>query len=153
MHKLLTILAFLLIGSVANAEENKGVENILNDIVKTEIKEAEETYSWNDNDSLTFSEQMLIRKGLKDCISYVVDNVDTKVPSLSYYIEWNADGSVLKLSQTNIFDYGMEDYYEVSAIVTKLVRDCKIVANPSKHKSWNRTDLTIDLADPFNDFN
>ena len=153
MHKLLTILAFLLIGSVANAEENKGVENILNDIVKTEIKEAEETYSWNDNDSLTFSEQMLIRKGLKDCISYVVDNVDTKVPSLSYYIEWNTDGSVLKLSQTNIFDYGMEDYYEVSAIVTKLVRDCKIVANPSKHKSWNRTDLTIDLADPFNDFN
>ena len=153
MYKLLTILAFLLIGSVANAEENKGVENILNDIVKTEIKEAEETYSWNDNDSLTFSEQMLIRKGLKDCISYVVDNVDTKVPSLSYYIEWNADGSVLKLSQTNIFDYGMEDYYEVSAIVTKLIRDCKIVANPSKHKSWNRTDLTIDLADPFNDFN
>ena len=153
MHKLLTILAFLLIGSVANAEENKGVENILNDIVKTEIKEAEETYSWNDNDSLTFSEQMLIRKGLKDCISYVVDNVDTKIPSLTYDIEWNADGSVLKLSQTNIFDYGMEDYYEVSAIVTKLVRDCKIVANPSKHKSWNRTDLTIDLADPFNDFN
>ena len=153
MYKLLTILAFLLIGSVANAEENKGVENILNDIVKTEIKEAEETYSWNDNDSLTFSEQMLIRKGLKDCISYVVDNVDTKVPSLSYYIEWNADGSVLKLSQTNIFDYGMEDYYEVSAIVTKLVRDCKIVANPSKHKSWNRTVLTIELADAFRDFN
>ena len=54
MHKLLTILAFLLIGSVANAEENKGVENILNDIVKTEIKEVEETYSWNN--SLTFSE-------------------------------------------------------------------------------------------------
>jgi len=151
MHKLLTILAFLLIGSVANAEENKGVENILNDIVKTEIKEVEETYSWNN--SLTFSEEALIRKGLKDCISYVVDNVDTKIPSLTYDIEWNTDGSVLKLSQTNIFDYGMEDYYEVSSIVTKLVRDCKIVANPSKHKSWNRTVLTIELADPFRDFN
>ena len=151
MHKLLTILAFLLIGSVANAEENKGVENILNDIIKTEIKEVEETYSWNN--SLTFSEHALIRKGLKDCISYVVDNVDTKIPSLTYDIEWNTDGSVLKLSQTNIFDYGMEDYYEVSAIVTKLVRDCKIVANPSKHKSWNRTVLTIELADPFRDFN
>ena len=69
--------------------------------------------------------------------------MDTKIPSLTYDIEWNTDGSVLKLSQTNIFDYGMEDYYEVSAIVTKLVRDCKIVANPSKHKSCNRTVLTI----------
>ena len=137
MHKLLTILAFLLIGSVANAEENNQFN--LTDMVNAEIQKAE---PMKGPTNLTFSEIDLIRKNLEECI----DIENAGIPSLTYVFEFNSDGSVLNLNQVNIFDYGIENYYEITSKVTKSLIDCKVIANPGKYESWKDIELTIDLG-------
>ena len=138
MKKFLTILSFLLIGSVANAGQITDILNEQLDAVK------DTTPMVLQQDNLTLSEINLISDNINECVN--PSNIDTKIPSITYEIEFNKDGSVSKLVNTNPFDYGVSNYEEIVSLVSDSIKNCKVIANPGKHNSWKVVHLTIDLG-------
>ena len=98
----------------------------------------------NASESLTEGEFILIQETLTNCIPDKA--LKSEVPNVTYTIEFNTDGSVLTIDQMGIFDYGIENYYEIVSIITESIIDCKIVANPTKYEAWKLIKLTIDMT-------